>query len=281
MWAPNIRLILVAGLLLLAGELSAQTPLPPKSEAKVRLLIPAYFYPGGEGLKHWDRLFASARAMPDVPQVAIANPNSGPGEKIDDNYTTVLKRAKQAGILLVGYVSTRYAMRSLPEVKADIDRWLEFYPVIQGFFLDEQTSDTSKVDYYRDLTAYAHSRLSRSLVITNPGTTCVPEYVTRASVDTVCLYENKTGFNDFHLPDWTKGMPAKRFAVLPYQIAEEALMRATVQKAVKDGAGYLYVTDASGVNPWDRLPTYWEAELKLIQSINGPRAKAAAGQDRR
>jgi spherulation-specific family 4 protein len=104
-----------------AGTLPAAEP-----EPRLSLLVPAYFYPAGEGLKHWDRLIASSAR---VPVLAIVNPVSGPGDKADANYTKLLDRARrQAGLTLLGYVSTRYARRPLADVQADVDRWLRLYP---------------------------------------------------------------------------------------------------------------------------------------------------------
>ena len=41
-----------------------------------------------------------------------------------------------------------------------------------------------------------------------------------------------------------------------------------VQLAVKRNAGYVYVTDDRGSNPWDTLPSYWTAEVDLVETIN-------------
>ena len=41
-----------------------------------------------------------------------------------------------------------------------------------------------------------------------------------------------------------------------------------VQLGVTRNAGYIYVTDDSGSNPWDRLPWYWEAEVVLVEQLN-------------
>ena len=41
--------------------------------------------------------------------VAIVNPASGPGKRVDANYTKVLEQAKKSKVTLIGYVSTKYA----------------------------------------------------------------------------------------------------------------------------------------------------------------------------
>src|SRR5206468_1465902 len=42
--------------------------------SRLRLLVPAYFYPEGKGLEQWDRLIESPAA---AATVAIVNPDSG------------------------------------------------------------------------------------------------------------------------------------------------------------------------------------------------------------
>src|SRR2546423_1244987 len=126
----------IAVVLLFASFALAQAP--RAEEPRVRLLVPAYFYPAGEGLKDWERLFT---ASAHVPITAIVNPASGPGKDADPNYVKLLQRAKEhKGLTLVGYVGTSYGKRKLDDVKADVDRWLKLYPSIHGIFFDEQAS---------------------------------------------------------------------------------------------------------------------------------------------
>ena len=71
---PNLLLLLTA----IIGLHPVQTkPVAPK----VRPLVPAYFYPGDKGLAHWNRMISTAGR---VPTVAIVNPNSGPGDRVDN-----------------------------------------------------------------------------------------------------------------------------------------------------------------------------------------------------
>jgi len=41
-----------------------------------------------------------------------------------------------------------------------------------------------------------------------------------------------------------------------------------VAVAVRDGIGWIYVTDASGDTAWSRLPRYWEAEVDAVHRAN-------------
>jgi hypothetical protein len=253
--------IALALMLLWAGLAPAAEP-----EPRLRLLVPAYFYPAGEGLKHWERLIAAAKR---VPVVAIVNPASGPGDKADANYTRLLDRAKrQPGLTLLGYVSTRYAKRPLADVKADVDCWLRLYPQIHGIFFDEQASAADQTGYYAALYADVRKERKLRLVVTNPGTTCAEAYLEKPAADVACLFEGADGFATWKPPEWVGKYGARRFAAIAYKVGEAEQMRKAVAAAAEKGAGWLYVTDAAGNNPWDRLPAYWDEEVAAVSKAN-------------
>jgi hypothetical protein len=216
----------------LMGTAHGATEKQADSQPTFRLLVPAYFYPAGKGLTYWDNLLAAADK---VPVVAVVNPASGPGRRVDSNYVAIFDRAKQTKITLIGYVSTSYAKRPIAEVQAD-------------------------VEYYAALYKYVREEKKLSLVVTNPGTACDEAYFSRPASDVVCLFENRTPFTADRLPDWSEKY-ADHVAVLPYNVQTAEAMRACLQAAAARKVGYVYVTDDSGRNPWDRLPTWWAEEV--------------------
>jgi hypothetical protein len=238
----------------------APTPPPP-----LRVLVPAYFYPGGPGREEWDRLIAAADR---VSVVAIANPATGPGQQLDPNYRDVIDRAVGAGVKVLGYVNTDYGRLSREAVEADVGRWVQLYPKIQGIFFDLQPSSAEHLDLYLALRKVVRDRIPRGLVVNNPGTVCGEEYVSRGAADMVCLFENREGFERFQSPAWVSRYSPTRFAALAYQVAEPERMRQYLQRSVRNGLGNVYVTDAGGENPWNRLPTYWQAELAAIRELS-------------
>ena len=258
----------VLGLLLI--PLIAGTGYTAEPEApRLRLLVPAYFYPAGDGWKEWERLFDS----PARPALAvIVNPASGPGAQADPNYLKVLDRAKKADLLLLGYVTTSYGKRTAEDVKADVDRWLHLYPGIQGIFFDEQASAADKLEYQTALYDYVRREKKRSLVVTNPGTVCAEEYLSKPALDVGCLFEGPQAKDGFGLPGWV-GQHARRVAVLSYQVEKAERMQQYVKQAADKGLGYIYVTDAAGANPWDRLPRYWNEEIAAVQEVNRRKPK--------
>lgn len=263
------RLVLLTALaVLLPGH--APAPAAPKP-TRLTLLVPAYFYPGGEGLKYWDALI---EAQKRAPVIAIVNPASGPGTKVDPNYTQVIARATKAGVLVIGYVSTSYAKRPRADVEADVQRWLEFYPSIGGIFFDEQTSGPEQVEYYVALRRFVREKRPKAFVVTNPGVAPAVEYVSQGAADAVCIFEHHEGYGKFKMPAWaaryTRRTPSP-FYVLPYGTPDAKAMRARIDDSVKHGFGYIFVTDDVLPNPWDGLPPYWEEEVEAVRRINTAR----------
>jgi hypothetical protein len=231
---------------------------------RLTLLVPAYFYPAEQGLREWDRLIAAAH---EAPIVAIANPASGPGERIDPNYRDVINRASKAGVKVIGYVTLSYGKRPAADVRAEVDRWLEFHPQIAGIFFDEQPSDDAHVEHCAKIYAHARRKLPKGLLISNPGVACHANYFTETSIDAICIFEHKQGFDEFQRPADLAEQEARRFAALSYD-TDRRTMRHRLDRMLSERIGYAYITDRDGVNPWDRLPAYWDAEVAEVRRAN-------------
>ena len=238
---------------------------PNSSRTTLTLFVPAYSYPAGKGLRFWDRLIEAAKR---VPITAIANPASGPGEQRDENYTMVLARAERAGVRLIGYVSTDYAKREMAAVKREVDRWTALYPMIEGIFFDEQSSDRKQVEYYAALSKYARTKIPNAVVASNPGTVCAPEYVASQAFDVICVFENGRGYDDFQMPKWDVPTGRTQFAALPYGEAEADVAHRYCEQAASKGFSYIYVTHDVLPNPWDELASYWQRIVTDVRQIN-------------
>lgn len=244
-----------------ATELPAADPIPPR----VRVLLPAYFYPSEQGLEIWKTVFRSATK---APIVAIVNPDSGPGKQVDPNYRKVCELSRSSRATLIGYVTLSYAKRPVEEVKAEIDRWLEFYPEIRGIFLDEQPSSVEHRAFVEECFAYAHQKTQRGLIVSNPGVVCAPPYFESPTSPVICLFEHFQGFADYKLPEWADVYPPNRFATLHYRVTSAEEMRKRLQAAVQQRSGYVYITDRDLPNPWDGLPKYWLEEVDEVFKFN-------------
>ena len=231
----------------------------------LELLVPAYFYPEPEST-YWADMTAAAK---EVRITAILNPNSGPGKRIDSTYVKVVGDFRQAGGTVIGYVSTRYTKRPLDTVKADVDRYIDWYP-IDGIFVDEMSNKNQEAHfvYYADLYAYIQSKDTRYRVIANPGTNTLEEYLRRQTADVFVLYEDPKGYETYAPDAWVANYPRERFGHLIYNIPDAAGMRHALDLAWRRNVGLVYVTDDTLPNPWDTLPPYWGEE---VQSANARR----------
>ena len=245
-----------------ASPESKDAPTKPQS---MGLLVPAYFYPGGKGLSFWEMLF---KASDRAPITAIVNLASGPGEKPDDSYLKIFERAEHTNIRLIGYVHSSYAKRPLTEVKQDIDKWINYYPNIQGIFIDEQANDDQSVDYYSALYQYIRKSKGLKLVVANPGTVCAEGYFSSPVADVVCLHESDKDVEASFFPAWTAKYPSTSVLILKYGVSTEKEMLRWVDFAAKNRFCYIYFTDDRGINPWDSLPGFWGKEVDAVVKQN-------------
>jgi hypothetical protein len=230
----------------------------------MRALVPAYFYPGGKGLKYWDELLAAAG---NVPVTAIANPNDGPGAASDPNYADIIARASAAGVKVIGYVATGYGQKDPGVVRAEVDRWVNFYPAIGGFFFDEQSSGDAEVSLYADYFSYARGKVKDGLIVGNPGRPPSERYLSAARADIECIFESDKGFAQFTPPAWIKNYTQARLCALLLSVSGTDSMKKGVHRAAELGIGNVYVTDDKLPNPWDRLPKYWEKEVHSLRDL--------------
>ena len=209
-------------------------------------IFPVYFYDTEE----WSRL---AGLECERRFYAIVNPASGPGEFVDQNYVKFINQLRENGKIPVGYVYTKWGERSIDEVKADVDRWLELYPRIRGFFVDEVATSKEKLPYYQELYSYIKSKNSRFKVILNPGTAPDEDYFSVATI--VVIYESSID----NLNYLERVGLRRKSACIVYGVPEERV--GEVVEKVKKACSYLFVTDGDGANPYDHIPPYFQGFL--------------------
>ena len=222
--------------------------------------------------------------MPDVTVTAIVNPSSGPGNKVDAQYTQAIRSFTGAGGKAIGYVSTRYGAVSQAKARQHIDRYLAFYgrEHISGFFLDEMADNASKLAFYRELHDYIKG-LDRGLqVVGNPGTLPVGDYA--AVADTLVTFEGQASayarFNPQPEHGWVYEHSTSKQAMLVHDAAGCADMQSAVRAAANSAhyMGAVYVTHrhfdypTQTGNPWAGLPTYWDNLVATVAALNQGRA---------
>jgi len=224
------------------------------STAASGTIVPLYSDPGDAA---WTSIVAAKKAHSSVPVVAIVNPASGPGTRIDASYTSGIDRLLGVGIVPIGYVSTSYGKRGEPAVKADIDQWQTFYPKVRGIFFDEQSNANGDDVFYRDVAKYAKSK-GLTLTVGNPGTSVPAAYFD--TVDVMLIYE------EAGLPPLQRlaGYRAQRlhYGIIPYAAALDA----TFIASAKADVGYVYVTSDDLPKPWDTLPPFFDQLLDALST---------------
>ena len=223
------------------------------------MAIPAYFYPGS----YWTQMDQSSSR----PEIAVMNPNSGPGYSPDPSYVSAIRAAQAAGITVVGYVDTNYGSRSLSAVESDVTSYYNWYGV-DGVFFDQASTDCSYSSYYAALNSFVKAKSDTARTILNPGTQTSQCYV--ADADILLTFEGsyRSYVNSYSAPSWITQYSATHFWHIVYATARNAAMTRAVTMSKKRGAGYVYVTPDMLPNPYDTLPTgsYWSRELSTIGS---------------
>jgi Spherulation-specific family 4 len=243
-----------------------------KQQAKLNILIPLYIYPNWYDRDKyiWKQVVVAAKK---VPITAIVNPNNGPnGAPPNLDYQQGIKDLRQAGVRIVGYVHSNYGKRNLKLVKADIDLYIKHFN-IDGIFVDETASSKDKLDYYRKIYQHIKSQDKSLEVIINPGTDLDESYLKKPVADVAVIFENDLQvWGKYQPPVYQKNYSASHFAALVHTAANSKVMKGILDRAANSNFGYIYITNDStntaNNNPWDSLPSYWQAEVDYIQKLN-------------
>jgi hypothetical protein len=210
-----------------------------RSSAACGVLIPLYIYPGTS----WDLLAETASAHPSVEFVAVVNPDSGPGARIDGNYATGIRRLCESGVTVLGYVWTRYASRALSEVKSDVESYRSWYGV-DGIFFDEMSRRHGDEGYYSALGEHSSS-IGLRFTVGNPGVGVPRTFV--GFFDTLVISENR-GLPELSDLEGGRGSYERGgFAAIAYGVSD---LDDSYISAATSLLGLIYVTDADLPNPY-------------------------------
>jgi hypothetical protein len=243
-----------------------------KRQSKLNILIPLYIYPNWYDRDKyiWTQVVVAATK---VPITAIVNPNNGPNAAPPNaDYQQGIKDLRQAGVRIVGYVHSNYGKRNLKLVKSDVDLYIKHFN-IDGIFVDETASSRNKLDYYQKLYQYIKSQRKSLQVIINPGTDLDESYLKKPVADVAVIFENdRKAWNTYQPPVYQYNYSAPHFAALVHTAGNSKMMKEILDRAANSNFGYIYITNDStntaNRNPWDSLPSYWQAEVDYIQNLN-------------
>jgi hypothetical protein len=253
-WQVPVSVIVIAALLTSFGGLTAVSASgPPVSHASAsceELAVPAYFSPGPA----WVQLDQS-KPVPSTLVVDISG--RGAGNSANATFRAAIDSARTAGIKVLGYIATAYATRPTSVVENNVRDYKSWYGV-NDIFLDEVTPTTEQLPYYQNLATYIHRLSPGSQVWLNPGTYPSEEYMSVGNV--VMVFEGTYAtYLSLQVPSWVDSYPASKFAHTIYDTSGSQLANA-FRLAKSRHAGYIYVTDGSGSDPYSSLPSYWSNE---------------------
>jgi hypothetical protein len=220
--------------------------------------VPAFFSPGAG----W------AQAISSQPSVMILDiTTTGAGTVPDPGLQAEARRAEAAKIKVIGYISTDYGQRPAAQVEADVRNYKAWYGV-SGIFLDLTAEGPEQLGYYRGLADYIRQVDPGATIWLNPG--LYPDRGYMAIANVVMVFEGPYA-NYLHQqpPSWAYHYPADKFAHTVFATPGSQMANA-VRLSKSKNAGYVYVTDQAGANPYDGLPSYWSAEDAAVRAGCAP-----------
>lgn len=211
-----------------------------------RLVVPAYFRPDTRP-DDWARMADRASRV----RLVILNLANGPGLRPDPAFFPALRRLREAGVAVVGYVDTNYGQRPSSAVLADLDRFLQWYDVT-GVCFDRVSVTAEDLGHYAVLARSARE-IGARVVVFNHGAHPLAAYAQHA--DVLGTFEGPwRAYLQLAVPRWTRSMAAHKFYHVVYSVPRDSFGDAFLLASGRR-AGCVYVTDHGGTNPYDCLPT--------------------------
>ena len=259
---------------LFSNTKSGSTYVPPTTTSGISALIPKtgiyvamYMYPGGTGAASWQKVYDEKVKHPSVPFVITFNPNSGPGSAKDTNFVNWVTKLKSVGVIAIGYTYDNYGARSLSALKADADKYKNWYNA-DGLFIDEFTNKVGYEQHYRDITAYVKNTLHMKMTMGNPGTDVPRSFI--GTVDVINITEGRgympTSWLQYCILCTTSGWhyqeDKRNFAYMRYDVS---WLDTAWQLESMKWVGLVLITDGNDSNGrWFNLPSYFSQEVALL-----------------
>jgi hypothetical protein len=219
-----------------------------------RAFVPAFFYASG--------IWQQAADTKPVPSYMILDISGlGAGSSPVGHFQGIVKKEQAAGVTILGYSSTAYGTRALSQIEADVRHYKAWYGVTD-MFLDEVKGITSQLPYYRKLAHYIRSANPGTSIWINPGDYPDPSYMSVSNV--VMAFEGPYSlYHNIDVPSWAFDYSPDRFANTVYATSGSQVTSALNLSKTRN-AGYVYVTNGTGGNPYSALPSYWSTEDSVI-----------------
>ncbi len=225
------------------------------AEGEPGVIVPLYSYPG----TMWDKLVEEKIAHPEVPIIAMVNPDSGPGTK-DGNYIAGIQKLETSGITVLGYVYTQHV--DVTEIRNDINEYKNWYGV-NGIFFDAMSNTPGNETFYKQLTSYV-KYMGMNVTVGNPGADTLPSYI--GTVDNIVIHDNSGFPSVLMLGGWHENFTKSNFSSISYGV--DSINQTDVADLARH-VQYLYVTDLNLPNPFGALPSYFDKLMGMLEVQGG------------
>ena len=209
----------------------------------------------------WNNMLTYRQAHPDLPWIAIVDPQHGPGQQYEAVYAQNISRLQASDVVVLGYVSTLWSQKDPELVKRDISKYKDWYDV-DGILLDEMVSFGGVESLYSGFTEFAKS-LGMNIVIGNVGTNTVPSYI--GTVDAISTVEGDRTPPISWLKGWQQNYDKSNFVYISY--SQSWIDPQYVAESARH-VGSLYITDDTMPFPYDDFPAYFD-ELVAVLDPHG------------
>jgi hypothetical protein len=252
-----ISLTAILLLTLSISTLSISRPTYAAPTVHSGVVIPLYVYPDST----WTTIATTAKANPNVPIIAVINPNSGPGLSYDPTYLASVQNLQSSGVTVLGYVATGYATSSYSStsnMESQILQYKTWYNV-NGVFFDEMSNTPGYESYYSTLNSYVKSN-GMTYTMGNPGTSVPASYM--GVLDNLVIYES-SGYPSLSFITYA-GYPESNFGLIAYGVPYSGSFVTSAAPLV----GYMYIDDLTGGNPYSALSSLFSQTVATLATIN-------------
>jgi hypothetical protein len=242
----------------------------PRLTNLTSFIVPLYTYPFAynqttgqrEDESNWKKLYNDIN--PSKSTYVIANPNTGPGDSPNSDYSYAMGRLKEKGYKVLGYVSSAkddgqgwYTIdRDLAEVEKDIDNWIKFYgDKIDGFFIDHYTGNH---DRYVTIYNYIKEKYPDKVVILGAGQNIEDKDKDLFDkFDKITVVENKASYflGEYSYKDYYSSINSDKVCSIIYDVDSNDKVSSVKDKMLQNNSSCGYITHQKA-NSYTELSNY-------------------------
>jgi hypothetical protein len=151
------------------------------------VVIPLYNEPDST----WTTIVNVHAEYPNVPIIAVVNPDNGPGSSKDSTFLAGIQQLQAGGVKVLGYVdlltNCECSVNPLSTVESEVSEYWSWYHTNGIMFDDFNNGFTYSPSTYSSLSSYVKS-LGMTYTMGNPGTSVSDGYI--GALDNLCIYES-------------------------------------------------------------------------------------------